>query len=78
MTLYSVQKCAYVWYSVEVEADSAEEAEEIGNELLNIGKHTDEEFADWDGMGCHVDEVEELFTYEPTPSPTKEEPDLIY
>ena len=77
MAKYRVQKCAYVWYTVEVEADSEEEAEEKGDELLNNGSHTDEEFGDWDGNGCYVDEIEE-FVYVPTPDPKAEEPDLIY
>jgi len=77
MAKYRVQKCAYVWYSVEVEADNEDEAEELGNELLDNGHHADEEFGDWSGGDVYVDEIEE-FVYVPTPDPKAEEPDLIY
>jgi hypothetical protein len=77
MAKYRVQKCAYVWYTVEVEAKDEQEAEEKGGELLDNGHHADEEFGDWSGGDVYVDEIEE-FVYVPTPSPTAEEPDLIY
>jgi hypothetical protein len=77
MAKYRVQKCAYIWYSVEVEADSEIEAEEKGEELINTGHHTDEDFGDWSDSDVYVDEISE-FVYVPTPKPTDEEPDLIY
>lgn len=77
MAKYRVQKSAYVWYTVEVEADSEEEAEEKGEELINNGHHADEEFGDWCDSDVYVDEISE-YVYVPAPTPTAEEPDLIY
>ena len=77
MPTYRVQRTAYVSYMVEVEADNEEEAEELGNEMLGDGKHTDELWGDWTTDPTYVDEISE-FVYVPTPTPPAEEPDLVY
>jgi hypothetical protein len=71
MPKYQVQRSAYVWYSVEVEAENEEEARDLGEELLGDGHHTDEDFSDWTTDPTYVDEILDR-------SAPKEEPDLVY
>jgi hypothetical protein len=71
MPKFQVQRSAYVWYSVEVEAENEEEARDLGEELLGDGKHTDEDFGDWTSDETYIDEI-------PDRSAPKEEPDVVY
>lgn len=75
MPKYQVQRSAYYWLSIEVEADNEDEAQELGEQLIADGHYTSEEFGDWTSDQTYVDEIEE-FVY--VPEPPKEEPDLVY
>lgn len=71
MPKYQVQRSAYVWYSVEVEAENEQEAQGLGEELLSDGHHISEDFGDWTSDETYVDEILDR-------SAPKEEPDVVY
>jgi hypothetical protein len=62
MPIYYVQQKATVWYEVEVEADSPEQALELGTELLENGEGVEaQDSFDWaDGFWLGDEERNEL------------------